>query len=295
MQNALAPRPTELANSNLPLLTTLLVVDSLHFVFARLLLPHIQPEVSAMYVMAVATVEVGLFGLFQRRLHIRVLGRHLWFFLSIGILVGANTVIGYQSVAYIDPGTASLLGQTSILFSVVLGLFWLRDRLAPPQIAGAVLALGGIFTIAFQPGDYLRTGSVMVLSASLMYALHAAIVKRSGGQIEFLDFFFFRLLATTSFLLIFALGRQVLVWPSNTVWQLLILIGTVDVVISRTLYYIALRRLQISIHAVVLTLSPVATILWTLLLFGVVPTLQQMVGGAAVMAGVVIVTLKQNR
>ena len=66
------------------LIVVLLVLDSLHFVFARLLLPHIAPGVSVLYVLAVSTVEVGIFGLLTRRLHWHVARRHIWFFLAIG-------------------------------------------------------------------------------------------------------------------------------------------------------------------------------------------------------------------
>jgi len=47
----------ELTVADLPLFTVLLVVDSLHFIFARALLPHISPMVSAMYVIGIATVR----------------------------------------------------------------------------------------------------------------------------------------------------------------------------------------------------------------------------------------------
>ena len=59
--------------------------------------------------------------------------------------------------------------------------------------------------------------------------------------------------------------------------------------------YLALRRLKLSLHAIVLTLSPVVAIGWSLFLFGTSPTLQQAMGGIAVLAGVLIVTLRQNR
>jgi drug/metabolite transporter (DMT)-like permease len=128
-----------------------------------------------------------------------------------------------------------------------------------------------------------------------MYAIHAAITKRYAQQIEFLDFFFFRLLCTTGVLFLFAAGRGALVWPSPTAWALLALVATVDVVVSRTLYYIALRRLKMSIHSIVLTLSPVAAIYWSLLLFGTSPTPQQLLGGAGVILGVLVVTINQSR
>jgi len=276
------------------LILPLLLMDSLHFVFARLLLPHISPGVSAMYVLAIATIEVGLFAMVRGRLRFKVQKRHLWFLLAIGFLVAASTNINFEAVAFIDPGTASLLAETYILFGVGFGLIWLRDRLTRAQIGGALVAVAGVFIITFQSGDYMRLGSMMVLSSAFMYSAHAAIAKRYAGDIEFLDFFFFRLLCTTGFLLLFALGRRALAWPSATAWLLLALVATVDVVVSRTLYYVSLRRLNMSIHSIVLTLSPVAAICWSLLLFDTFPTPQQLLGGAAVILGVLLVTISRK-
>ncbi len=295
MQNTTTTDNYPITNRGAALIIVLLLVDSLHFVFARLLLPYISPGVSAMYVLSVGTLEVGLFALIQRRLHLHVLKKHLWFFLGIGFLVATSTNINYEAVAFIDPGTAYLLSEMTILFGLGLGLFWLRDKLTLTQLGGALVALVGVVIITFQPGDYLRIGSVLVLSSALMYALHAAIAKRYGGQIEFLDFFFFRLLCTSGFLLLFAVGRRALVWPSASTWAMLALVGTVDVVVSRTLYYVALRRLRMSIHSIVLTLSPVATICWSLLLFDVSPAPQQLLGGVAVILGVLVVTINQSQ
>lgn len=294
MPDTPSTRISRLASSGFPLVTALLIVDSLHFVFARLLLPHISPGVSVMYVLGIATVEVALFGLIRNRLHFDTLGKYIWFFLAIGFLVAASTNINYEAVAFIDPGTASLLSEASILFGLGFGLLWLREKLALAQLGGALLAVAGVFIITFQPGAYLRLGSLLVLGSAFMYALHAAIAKRYGGQIEFLNFFFLRLLCTTGMLFLFAVGRRALVWPSATAWALLALVGTVDVVVSRTLYYVALRRLKMSVHSIVLTLGPVAAVLWSLLLFDTLPTPRQLLGGAAVILGVLIVTLNRN-
>jgi drug/metabolite transporter (DMT)-like permease len=294
MQDNITVDTSRPASAGVVLIFPLLLIDSLHFVFARLLLPHISPGVSAMYVLAIATIQVGLFAMVRGRLQFRVLKRHLWFLLAIGFLVAASTNINFEAVAFIDPGTASLLAEMYILFGVGFGLIWLRDKLTPVQIGGALVAVAGVLIITFQSGDYMRLGSLMVLSSAFMYALHAAIAKRYTGDIEFLDFFFFRLLCTTGFLLLFALGRRALAWPSTTAWLLLALIATVDVVVSRTLYYISLRHLKMSIHSILLTLSPVAAICWSLLLFDTFPTLQQLLGGAAVILGVLFVTISRK-
>jgi drug/metabolite transporter (DMT)-like permease len=197
-----------LSPANTPVLIAFLVIiDSVHFIFARLLLPHLSPNVSVFYVMAIGTLQVGLYGFLNRQIRFRTLFKHLWFFLSIGALIGVSTIINYEAVAFIDPGTASILGKASILMSVGLGLFWLRERLTRFQGLGAMLALIGVLVITFQPGDFLRLGSLLVLLSAFMYALHTAIVKRYGEQMEFVEFFFFRIFSTCVLLFLNAVGR----------------------------------------------------------------------------------------
>ncbi len=277
------------------LLALLLLVDSLHFVFARALLPYFAPTLSSLFVMGVGALEVGLYAAHRRQLRWSSLGRHWGFFVTIGFLIAASTVLTYTAVRYIDAGTASMLGKMSILFSLGFGLLWLRERLNAVQMGGALLAVAGVFLITFQPGSYFQLGSLVVAS-TFMYALHTAIVKRYGGHIDFLNFFFFRLLSTTTFLLLFAVAMGDFTWPASSgAWPLLLLAGTVDVAISRSLYYLALRRLTMSLHAIVLTISPVATVLWALLLFGTFPGPRELLGGLAVLAGVLVATLYRSR
>lgn len=255
------------------------------------MLPHANPFLSALFVMAIGTVEVGIFGVVTGRLGIATLTRHWRFFLAIGFCIGVSTAISYSAVALIDPGTASILGKTSIVFGLVFGIFWLGDRLSPPQAVGAAIALVGLVIVTFQPGNYLRMGSLLIVFSTLLYSTHTALTKRYGGGMDLLNFFFYRLLFTSAVLFAIAGIEGQLALPATPLaWGLLTLAGTVDVVISRTLYYIALRRLDMSIFSIVLTAGPVAAILWSFLLFDVFPNPRQLVGGAVVLGGVLVVT-----
>ena len=194
---------------NVPLVVIfLLLADSLHFIFARLLLPHLPPGTSAMYVLGIATIEITIFSMIWGRVRFGVFRRYVWFFLSIGFLVAASTVLNYAAVAFIDPGTASLLGKTSVLFGLGFGLLWLHERLNTVESVGVLVAIAGVFVITFQPGDYLRLGALMVLVSTLMYALHAALVKRHSSEMGLTEFFLFRLACTTGFLFLFVAGRR---------------------------------------------------------------------------------------
>lgn len=282
--------------ANTPLIfAILLIVDSLHFVFARALVPLLPPEMSSFLVLGIAAVQVGLFQAARGETKLVLLWRRWRFFAAIGILVAASTVINYAAVAYIDPGTASLLGKAGVIFSLGMGLLWLRERLRPVELLGALSAIAGVFLISFQPGDYLRIGSILVLASAFLYALHTAIVKRYGEAMEFGSFFLFRIAVTAMFLFLFAAGRGQLVWPSTTAWIVVFIAATVDVVISRSLFYLSLRRMPMSIHTVILTLSPVVTILWSIALFRQSPTALSLIGGAFVVLGVALVTLRPGK
>lgn len=286
--------PTTGARTSL-LVIGLLTVDGLHYVFARALHDYLPPITAAMFVLIVATIEVGAFAIATRRFHLGTFRRHAPFFLVISALIAFSTSINYTAVGFIDPGTAALLAQMSVLFGLAFGLLWLKEHLAKPQIVGAALCIAGVVIITFQPGDYFRTGAVMLLFGSFAYALHAAIVKRHGGSIDFIEFFLWRLACTGAFLLLASGAQGTLVWPSSPAWVILLIAGTIDVVISRSLYYLSMRRLKISILTLVLTLSPAVTALWSFILFDARPSLQQIIGGVAVMAGVLIVTSQRRR
>jgi drug/metabolite transporter (DMT)-like permease len=270
------------------LVPLLLLFESVHFVFARLLVPLAPPATAGLYMLAIATAEVGV--LAGRRVRVATFVAHWPFFVAIGVLVGVNTNLGFLAVHYVDPGTAALLTRTSVIFGVALGLTWLGERLTGIELAGGTLAVAGILVVGFQPGDYLRLGSLIVVAASFLYAVHSAVVKRFGTAIPFAEFFFFRLASTTVVLLLLAGAQGDLAWPPAAAWPYLALAATLNVVVSRAIYYLALRRLEMSRLTIIVTLSPVITIVWSWLLFGSVPSVHEAIGGVAILAGVITVT-----
>lgn len=294
MQSSLPVQARRTADQSALMISVLLIFDSLHYVFGRELYLYISPNVSAMYIMAISTVEIAIYALITRQMDWRVLWRHFWFFLAIGFLIGVATNFGFTALGMVDPGTASMLGKIGTIFTLGFGMFWLRERFTSWQWVGALIAILGSFIIAYHPGNYLQIGSVLLLLEALLYSLHTALVKRYGGEIDFINFFFFRLLSTATILFIIAASSRALAWPSAMAWRWLLITATVDVVISRIFYYVALRRLNMSVLSLILTLSPAITILWALWLFHTLPTLQQLSGGVAILLGVLLVLSQQR-
>jgi O-acetylserine/cysteine efflux transporter len=249
--------------------------------------------------MIIALLQIATFAAVRRRIDWRIFRDNARFFLTIGFLLAMATSMSYAAVIYIDPGTASLVARTGTIFALGFGILWLKERLVRWQKIGAVLAVSGVFVISFQPGgesNLLWLGTLLVLASTFSYQLHAAIVKRQGEELDFTNFFLFRMASACLFLFLFAFGSGELEWPVGIeVWLILLLTATVNVTISRSLYYLVLRRFKLSIFTIILTLSPVITILWSIALFGERPSPQSLLGGAAVILGVILVTASQRR
>lgn len=277
------------------LILALLIVDSLHFIFARLLHPLAPPTVSVLFVLLIATVEVGVFGLISKQIKLSALKGKLWFFTALGVLVAGSTAINYEAVEFIDPGVASMLAQTGTVWAVLFGLLWLREDLTRMQVLGALLAMGGVFIVNYQSGDYVQFGSLLVILSAALYALHAALTKKFSEDIDLTTFFFFRLAFSTLAIFVFSALGGSLAWPAKAAWPYILLAGTIDVAISRWLYYTALRRLKLTVHTIILTMSPVMAILWSFILFDSHLSPQQIIGGLIVLGGVLIIGLGRNR
>jgi hypothetical protein len=83
MKDEISPRPSAFSlqpSINTPFVWAgLLLVDSLHFIFARSLLPHLPPEMSALLVLGAGTVETAVFLALRRQINLAVFRRHVWF------------------------------------------------------------------------------------------------------------------------------------------------------------------------------------------------------------------------
>ncbi len=274
------------------LVAGLLLVDSLYYIFARILLPLVPPAAGAMWMLVLGALQIAV--ILRGRIDWRVLWRHRWLFLTVGLLVGVNTNMGFVAIKYVDPGTASLLSRTSIIFGVALGVAWLGERLTRLELAGAMIAVAGVLVISFQPGDYLRWGALIIVASTALYAIHSAAVKRFGGEIPFGEFMFFRVASVAAVLTGLAAAQGALVWPGPVAWIWLFVAAAVNVVFSRGVYYLALRRMDMTLLTIILTLTPVVTWGWSIALFGGRPSAVEVAGGIATLGGVLLVTASRG-
>ncbi len=105
--------------------------------------------------------------------------RHLML-LALCNTLGWNVFVVY-GVALLPSGRAALLGYTMPLWSVLLAVGLLHERLTPPRAAALLLGMGGVGVLI--SGEVTRlggalTGVALMLAAAFLWGLGVVLLKR---------------------------------------------------------------------------------------------------------------------
>jgi O-acetylserine/cysteine efflux transporter len=97
-------------------------------------------------------------------------GVGLWGMVNLGIYFGVSV------------GIASLVLQTSVFFTIIMGALFLQEKIQKVKIVGFTLAiLGLIFILNLTDGSITYAGLVLVIIGALSWSIANVVVKKSGA------------------------------------------------------------------------------------------------------------------
>jgi drug/metabolite transporter (DMT)-like permease len=111
----------------------------------------------------------------------------LWQYAGALLLVGVlSAAIPFVLIAWsllsITAGLASILNATTPIFTALIGVWWLRDKLTASQWLGLMIGFIGVILLALDKADFKTGGSgwaiVAMLSATLCYGVSTHFTKR---------------------------------------------------------------------------------------------------------------------
>ncbi|WP_417505161.1 EamA family transporter [Marinomonas gallaica] len=104
--------------------------------------------------------------------------------LTFGVGVWGLTTLSVS--AGLSSGLASLLLDMSVISSLLVGRYLLKEHVTVSKVLGSVLALIGLGLIIWhQDATVTPLGIALVLSASVFWSINGLIVKRSGTRAVF--------------------------------------------------------------------------------------------------------------
>jgi DME family drug/metabolite transporter len=206
----------------------------------------------------------------------------------------------------IPPGFGTLLYQSQVIFSVLLGiLFFKTERQLiskPGTVAGIVMALGGAsLVIIFQNHGFttvLNTGILLALGGALCWSLVGLTVKKwIGDKLTplFTVTIVFTLVSIFLTPALFFSGPLLTGNPGLIKWSVLIGSGLLGIAGGQGLYYYLLPHLGFITASSVQLLVPFFTGIFSFLLFGERITFLQLTGGLLLLGGCRIVLLQKQK
>ena len=178
----------------------------------------------------------------------------------------------------------------------MFGVAFFKERFTRLEAVGVVVAVVGVFVLAYGDLSLEIVGAAVLLGAALFFAsansLSKVYVKKvnpvalAGGNsmLMFLFIFTYTVLAR----------KLDTVFPSETV--VYAILGSITgVVLSFILFFKALQVFEVSKAATIRTMEPFLTAIFSFAILALTPTANQLLGGALIVLGVVTLSLTKGK
>ena len=284
--------------------TLLALVGAVTIAFSGILyrLADVSPSTGAFYRCAYAVPPLLLLAwLEDRRLGPRPVEMRAWAW-GAGAFFAFDLILWHRSIEYVGAGLATVLGNTQVLLVGIAAWVLFREHPSRNVIAAIPVAMLGVVLISGvleqgAYGDDPELGVVFGLLTGVAYTgflltlRHGASdLRRVAGPLSDAT------LACALFIVPagLALGElDFLPPPSAHLWLLLLALSSQ--VAGWLLITTSLPRMPAAVTSVLLTVQPVCSVVFAAILLDEDPSALQLVGVAAILAGLVLASASRPR
>lgn len=270
----------------------------LGFVFTKLILQDANPETSSLYFFGFGVLSSFLIlGVKKELKDSKSFKTHWRPMIVLGFLSGVASLLWFYSIDLIGPSLTAFLIRFLIVFTVLWGVLFFKEKFNKIEILAMIIAVTGIVLLNYvsNNGQFFSLGALAGLGAAFLFSLTQVIIKLYAGRVTPLMLNHWRLTLTFLILLIYTVSLQKLQAPTYPVLIFAFLGGVLGGTIGVYFFYKALEIAEISKVNIIRTIDPFVVVAYSFLIFQEIPTLKQMIGGFLIVAGVVLLTLSRHR
>lgn len=224
------------------------------------------------------------------------ISRQGWFW--VAMFTGTSLIAVWAfwaGVQRMDPSLAAFVNRAEVPIVILLGVIFLKERFSRWETLGLALSITGIvvmkLTLRFEYSD----GFWLVLLGALFFGLTEFVSKIGVRHVPPVTLAFLRnLFMAPIYWLMFAASGDSMDGLDN-VWPGVIALGLIGPIMSRMMYLLALRRMELSKVAVISQSQPVYVILIALFVLGQLPSVRETVGGIFLIAGCILMVFARAR
>lgn len=214
-------------------------------------------------------------------------------FILTSVFTSLGAALWVGSLWIIGPSLTSFLMKSQTLFSLLLGIIFLRERVNGGETAGIVLTVAGGIMVAYHKDQYLLLGVGAVLVSALCYSMVSFCVRKFGEQkrLNMLTVATLRTFGVSLILFVYLIATGTFEMPQTREIVFMAAGGICGAYIAKASQFHAIKILDLSRSTAVMPLESLFVVLLSLALFDKVPSTAKLLGGICILAGVVFLVI----
>ncbi len=203
----------------------------------------------------------------------------------IAMVSSCAAFLWLTALSLANTGPVALLIKTTVIYSIFLGLLFLKERLGSVQFLGVAIAVVGLVLISTLKGEMPLTAAILTLTAALGFSIQSFLVKKlvadvDGKSFAYLRALFMSLLFGAAFVV---MGKLSFI----TLWQFVLLsfIHSSGLIIGRAFFFQAHNYLEISKISTMFLLEPVLIMIGAFFIFDEKLGPQKLAGSILILGG----------
>ncbi|EDP72604.1 hypothetical protein FBALC1_15922 [Flavobacteriales bacterium ALC-1] len=228
-------------------------------------------------------------------IHLKINSRKdLWTFILSALFMGAHWITYFYALKLSNVAIGMLSLFTFPVFTAILEPFFTKVKFDPMHIVLGLIVLLGIYILApeFDLESSQLQGILLGLLSALCYALRTLLLKKHVFNYDPTVLMFYQV-AVLSFVLIpFLFFMEI----SNikTQYPYVILLALLTTAIGHTMFVNSLKYFKVSTASIIGSAQPVFGIIIAFFFLKEIPTIHTFVGGALILATVVIESIRSK-
>ncbi len=219
-----------------------------------------------------------------------------------GLLLAIHFVTWIASLGYTSVLVSVVLVTTSPLWVALFEVVFLRARLRQLVIAGLIIAFAGGLLIGLAGSDDSAVGSApllggaLALAGAIAFAVYLVIGRRVRSRMSVIPYIWMVYgVAGAILLVIIALTQTPVTGYSPNAYLLILLLTIFPQLIGHSSFNYVLGYLSATYVSIATQMEPIGSAIAAFFLFGEVSLPLQIVGSAAILGGVIVATLGQEK
>lgn len=259
-------------------------------------LRQITPLLLNCLIFSIATLILFLWLLPRNELkQIKHLSSKGWFWIVMFSVFSWIAIMAFWAgVQKIDPSLASFVHRMEVPIAILLGVIVLGEKFKKIEFLGILLAMLGILIMQMTLRVEYTYGFWLVLVSSIFFGLTELFSKIAVKHVEPVILAFIRnaFLALLYWLAFLIIGQDF--HGLNKVWLGVIVLGFAGPILSRMVYLMALKRMELSKVAAISQTQPLFVIILSFVFLNQLPSFREMIGGFMILAGCLMMVLSQR-